>query len=190
MDNSRYFENPPQSINLPDISTPGWILDLGGGGEGIIGQTYGDRVIAIDRSRRELEEAPEGGLKIVMDAKKMQFLDKTFDTATGFFFLMYVLPENRTRVMQEVYRVLRPGGRWLIWDLTIPPYPGGKEDVYVIRINALLPDGRALEAGYGCPWPNWQQNAADYAHLAREAGFRVVNSMETGLIFHLELIKP
>ncbi len=190
MENSRYYQNHPQSIILPEITTPGWILDLGGGGEGIIGQIYGDRVIAIDRSRRELEEAPEGGLKIVMDAKKMQFLDKTFATATGYFFLMYVLPENRARVIQEVYRVLRPGGRWLIWDMTVPLYPGGKEDMYVIHVTAHLPDGRALEAGYGCPWPNWQQNVADYAHLAREAGFRVVNSTEYDLIFHLELIKP
>ncbi len=190
MDASRYYQNPPQSVILPEITTPGWILDLGGGGEGIIGQTYGDRVVAIDRSRRELEEAPDGGLKIVMDAKEMQFLDKTFATATGYFFLMFVLPENRARVIQEVYRVLRSGGRWLIWDMTVPPYPGGSEDVYTVQVTTHLPDGRALEAGYGCPWPDWQQNAADYAHLAREAGFRLVNSVENDLLFHMELLKP
>jgi ubiquinone/menaquinone biosynthesis C-methylase UbiE len=190
MSSSRYHANPPQSVTLPELDAPGWILDLGGGGEGIIGQMCGSRVIAIDRNRRELLEAPGDALKIVMDAKDMRFLDKTFATATGYFFLMYVLPENRARVIHEVYRVLRPGGRWLIWDMTIPPFPGGDEDFYTIRVTAHLPDGRSLEAGYGCPWPGWQQSAADYAHLAREAGFQVANSVEDGAIFYLELVKP
>ena len=49
----------------------GEILDIGGGGEGIIGQLKGDLVIAIDPNSRELEEAPEGGFKIEMNAKDL-----------------------------------------------------------------------------------------------------------------------
>lgn len=37
----------------------GSILDIGGGGEGIIGQIYRDKVIAIDNCRQELDEAPD-----------------------------------------------------------------------------------------------------------------------------------
>jgi ubiquinone/menaquinone biosynthesis C-methylase UbiE len=187
---ARYYHTPPQLVKLPDISASGWILDLGGGGEGVIGQVFGSRVIAIDRSRRELEEAPGGALKIVMDAKEMQFMDNTFDTVTAYFFLLFTLPENRARIFPEVYRVMRPGGRWLIWDVTIPPFPGGSEDIYTIRVTATLPDGRTIEAGYGAPWPGWQQSAADYAHLAREAGFVVTENAENELLFHLELQKP
>jgi len=45
-------------------------LDIGGGGEGVIGQMKGKQVIAIDPNRRELEEAADGPLKIVMDARE------------------------------------------------------------------------------------------------------------------------
>ena len=39
-------------------------MDICGGGEGIIGQMKPAQVIAIDLSKRELEEAPPGPLKI------------------------------------------------------------------------------------------------------------------------------
>lgn len=66
------------------------ILDIGGGGEGIIGLLYGSKVVAIDQRKKELEEAPEGPLKIVMDARELNFLDNSFDAVTSFFTLMYV----------------------------------------------------------------------------------------------------
>lgn len=40
------------------------ILDIGSGGGGIIGLCYGEKVVAIDPRKDELEEAPEGPLKI------------------------------------------------------------------------------------------------------------------------------
>ena len=41
------------------------ILDIGGGGEGIIGKLKGEQVVAIDPNKRELEEAarrPRSGI--------------------------------------------------------------------------------------------------------------------------------
>ena len=63
-----------QEISLSDFPASGWILDLGGGGEGVIGQLKREQVIAIDPNRSELEEAAEGPLNIVMEAKELQFL--------------------------------------------------------------------------------------------------------------------
>jgi hypothetical protein len=57
-----------QTVNVKDFDATGFILDIGGGGEGVIGQLKEKQVIAIDRNRRELEEAPDGPLKIVMNA--------------------------------------------------------------------------------------------------------------------------
>ena len=47
----------PLVVNLEQLALEGRLLDIGGGGEGIIGRLGGDRVIAIDASHRELEEA-------------------------------------------------------------------------------------------------------------------------------------
>src|SRR5690242_814395 len=109
-----------QDFVVADFQAAGYILDIGGGGEGIIGQMKPKQVIAIDLSKRELEEAPAGPLKIVMDATDLKFLDASFETATAFFSLMYMRPEVQKRVFAEVYRVLNVGGRWLVWDAVIP----------------------------------------------------------------------
>jgi hypothetical protein len=52
---------------VDDFDAAGYILDIGGGGEGVIGQLKGERVVAIDKQKRELEEAAPGALKIVID---------------------------------------------------------------------------------------------------------------------------
>ena len=57
----------------------GSILDIGGGGEAVVGQIYGDRVTAIDNRQEELDEAPDCCTKLLMDAEKLLFSDKSFD---------------------------------------------------------------------------------------------------------------
>ncbi|MFC1879420.1 class I SAM-dependent methyltransferase [Chloroflexota bacterium] len=85
----RFFLFEQQKVKVHDFESSGHILDIGGGGEGIIGILKGEKVIAIDPRKRELEEAADGPLKIVMDARDLFFLDSTFNTVTAFFTLMY-----------------------------------------------------------------------------------------------------
>ena len=53
----------------------GKILDIGGGGEGVIGRLYTNQVVAIDIRQEELDEAPTGFEKILMDATQLDFKD-------------------------------------------------------------------------------------------------------------------
>ncbi len=55
----------------------GEILDIGGGGEGIIGRVYGQQVTAIDNIQEELDEAPSSCKKMLMDASELEFSDET-----------------------------------------------------------------------------------------------------------------
>ena len=117
---NRLFFFEQEKVLVEGLDSADLILDIGGGGEGIIGRLMGKQVIAIDPSRRELEEAAPGPLKIVMDAADLQFLDESFNTVTAFYTLMYIKDmETQRKVFSEVYRVLSTGGRYLIWDAIV-----------------------------------------------------------------------
>ena len=181
-----------QDFVVSDFQASGYVLDIGGGGEGIIGQMKPSQVIAIDLSKRELEETPPGPLKIVMDATDLKFLDASFETATAFFSLMYMRPEVQQRVFAEVFRVLVRGGRWLIWDAVIPRAieSDTRGPAFLFRFH--LP-GKTVETGYGTFWPDQPIGLDHYKELARAAGFAVESAkLETGgfSTIALELRKP
>ncbi len=77
-------------VDLRTVPLTGRVLDIGGGGEGVIGQLAPDQVVSIDPSREELEQAPAGPLKVVMRAENLTFTDASFTTATLFYTLMYI----------------------------------------------------------------------------------------------------
>jgi SAM-dependent methyltransferase len=185
----RIFFFDQQEVSVQDFEASGHILDIGGGGEGVIGRLKGEQVVAIDPSRRELAEAPSGPLKIVMDATELQFLDSSFVTATSFFTLMYIKASNHERVLGEVFRVLKPGGRFLIWEVKLPPRLDKDKDIAAFPLVVQLP-GEEVETGYGVPWPRRQQDLGYYVALAAEVGFQVVDRREKGHTFFLELGKP
>jgi ubiquinone/menaquinone biosynthesis C-methylase UbiE len=183
-----FFEREEVVVN--DFDAAGFILDIGGGGEGVIGKLKGKQVIAIDANRRELEEAAAGPLKIVMDAANLQFLDETFNTATSFYTLMYIREVGtHRRVFGEVYRVLTSGGRFLVWDAVLPPRFDEEKDVAVFRLTVKLPE-EEVDAGYGTLWPEEGRDVSYYVEMAQSAGFEVVLQREQGQRFFLELHKP
>jgi ribosomal protein S18 acetylase RimI-like enzyme/trans-aconitate methyltransferase len=187
-DRTHTFER--QHVAVTGLPASGAILDIGGGGGGIIGLLAGERVVAIDRLKEELEEAPAGPLKIVMDARDLQFLDGAFQTVTSFFTLMYIKDEDHCRVFEEVFRVLAPGGRFLIWDTMLPPRTDEKKDIAVFPISVELPGGKEVSTRYGVRWPTEGRDAAYYQQLAEAAGFEVVSQCITGQHVYIHLQKP
>lgn len=84
----------------------GPILDLGGGGEGVIGRIYGQQAVAIDNRQEELDEAPDGPKKLLMDASALAFAPGEFSHVTAFFSLMYMPSDIQGQVFAEAARVL------------------------------------------------------------------------------------
>ena len=146
----KYFETSRQAVDLRGISLLGRILDIGGGGEGIISQHSGNGVVAIDARKEELEETPDIGLKIVMNACDLKFLDKSFDHITCFFSLMYMSRNEIEIFFKEAHRVLRDDGYLWIWDVTIP-YPA-QSDVFVAQLEVMISDTLRVSTGYGIAW--------------------------------------
>jgi ubiquinone/menaquinone biosynthesis C-methylase UbiE len=179
----------PQKIKIADFPAEGYILDVGGGGEGIIGQLKGQQVVAIDRRKSELEEAPEGPLKIVMDASDLKFLDGTFQTVTAFFSLMFMPKDLHRIVFEEINRVLKPGGNLRVWDINVrTPFILEKRG-FAFRLDVNLPE-KLVQTGYGYRWPEDSQDLEYYLDLAQKVGFQVLEQREVGKTFYLLLAKP
>lgn len=88
----------------------GSILDIGGGGEGIIGRLYKSAVTAVDNMQEELDEAPNCCKKLLMDAAALDFADESFDNVTFFYSLMYMNTDVKAKAIEEACRVLKTGG--------------------------------------------------------------------------------
>ncbi len=183
------YEHPKLEVTLSSFPAEGLILDIGGGGEGVIGQLKSKQVVAIDLSKRELEEAPgEPLIKIVMDARDLKFLDGTFPTATVFFTFMYIDPVDHEKVFREIYRVLKAGGRLLVWDVIFPEKKTDPRQLYVhYPLHVKLPETE-INTGYGVKIQEGQ-GAAHLVNLAQKAGFQVVSRKDERGWFALEFKK-
>lgn len=183
----RMFVLDQQIVSIHDpFSNSDLILDLGGGGEGVIGQLRGRQVVAIDRRKDELEDCASGPIKVVADAKELPLLDASFDAATCFFFLMYVPLEDRAAVLAEAFRVLRPGATLHIWDVTIPERGAHSQDLFVVPVRAELP-GKTIQTGYGVPWSQREMSSDSVAGLAQQVGFTLIDAARAGETFYLTL---
>lgn len=185
----KILELERQIVEVGDFPADGLILAIGGGGESVIGQLKGERVVAIDISRRELEEAPGDALKIVMDARDLKFLEGTFDVAASFFTLMYVDESDHRAVFDEVLRVLQPGGRFLVWDAALEPSSDPGKSVVVVPLTVKLP-AREIRTGYGVAFPSQVQDLAYYKRLALESRFEVATEHAEQHWFHIVFRKP
>jgi len=188
----RVFFYERQEVIIDNLNVEGYILDIGGGGEGVIGQLEGTRVIAIDPNERELAEAAAGPLKIVMDARDLQFLDSSLNAATAFFTLMYIKQAEQEKVFGEVFRVLAPGGTFRIWDVVLTPRPDDvdeEKEIAAFMLLVKLPD-REISTGYGTRWPDKKRDLGYYVQVAESVGFCVTAREQDGHVLFLELEKP
>jgi len=139
-----------QDIHLDDFPCgAGFILDIGAGGEGIIGRLKGAQVVGIDRHPGELMGTSNDSLKVVMDATDLKFLDNSFETATVFYGFMYMPWESVEKTLSEIHRVLRPGGQLLIWDAVVQPPAGTDKKAFLAHVSVTFPDGSIVHTGYG-----------------------------------------
>jgi SAM-dependent methyltransferase len=183
------FVAPQIDVEVKDVfKDTDEILDLGGGGEGVIGQLRGQQVVAIDLREDELKDAPAGPRKIVADARNLPFHDDTFEAVTAFFFFMYVKTEDHESVLKEAYRVLVPGGKLLIWDVTIPSHPKDSKTLFAVPVQAVLPR-KTVNTAFGVRWNAHEMSADSLGTLAKKTGF--VKESETPLRegFFLSFVK-
>jgi SAM-dependent methyltransferase len=148
----------------------------------------GARPVAFDLSAGMLRHARAGGTRTGMDvplvqadAQHLPFADRSFDIAfTAFGAVSFVA--DSARVMREVARVLRPGGRWVFatthpirWAFPDDPGPHG--------LTASIPyfDRSAYVESDADGTPTYVEHHRTLGDRVRElvlAGFRLVDLVE------------
>ena len=162
----------------------GSILDLGGGGEGVIGRVYGADVTAIDVRQEELDEAPDGPRKLCMDACALAFPNESFAHVTAFYFFMYLEKAQFGAALSEAFRVLTPGGGLHIWDAAIE-----RAAPFLVSL-AIDAAGTPVHTTYGVQKPDAAQDADGLCTLACAAGFVLEHRAELDGQLELHFVKP
>ena len=158
---------PKQRIVIQE--TPqGSVIDIGGGGEGVIAQAGGAGIVAIDKYASEIHEARDKAPDtpwMVSDATELPCKSHAFDNATAFFSCMYMPDDAKENVFRETRRVLKTGGEFWIWDAHMAP----KGNVFAIRLQVEIHDGHTINTLYGVKAKD--QSAASICRLLQQAGF-------------------
>lgn len=162
----------------------GSILDIGGGGEAVIGQIYGDKVIAIDNRQDELDEAPDCCQKRLMDATDLLFPDESFDHVTFFYTLFYMKEEVQFNAICEAARVLKIGGSMNLWDCDISTaYP----EPFIVDLD-IRSGNKTIHTSYGIVKKD-KQSSVSINQALKRAGLNLLYLHEEDGHFHIQCIK-
>ena len=96
------------------------VLDLGSGTGAAFDQLLNYETTALDPDKKMLELNTFED-KVLGSAENLPFEDNSFDNVFCCFVWRNVSDTNKA--LQEVYRVLRPGGRFILLDMTRPKNP-------------------------------------------------------------------
>ena len=96
------------------------VLDLGSGTGAAFDQLLNYETTAIDPDKKMLELNTFEN-KVLGSAENLPFEDNSFDNVFCSFVWRNVLATDKA--LEEVYRVLRPGGKFILLDMTRPKNP-------------------------------------------------------------------
>jgi len=162
--------SPVQIIHLEDLPKDRLILDIGGGGEGLVSRIGGKHVCAVDYRMSEILEAkihdpPANWL--VADARSLPFEDRSFGMVTLWFSLGYMSDwTTKERIMSQSFGALGKGGDLSIYACRIDC----REWRFIFNALFTLPDGTVSKVGYGVQG-NQGQTIDRVCSLLKKVGF-------------------
>ncbi len=160
-------------VKLLDLNDDEYLLDLGSGTGSFLlvakKKHPKTKMAGIDIDPKVLELARKKFQKERVDvelieasANKLPFKDKTFDVVVSSLIFHHLPTEVKKEVLKEVYRVLKPNGRFLLVDF-------GKDDGTIFKLWNILshllnvPEAKTLEDNANGLIPGFME----------EAGFKV-----------------
>jgi ubiquinone/menaquinone biosynthesis C-methylase UbiE len=186
--NESSFETSVQRIELKHLPREGLIIDIGGGGEGLVSRIETTRVCAVDINLDKIREAMIHGHVsqwILSDGRMLSVKDERFSAATLWFSLGYVRDwASKTQVMSEVARVLKQSGHISILGAKIVC----SEARFVLRTHLHFPDGSVSQMSYGMGGGQ-KQDIETVAKLLQETGYSDITCEDNEHWFRIEAEK-
>ena len=182
------ISTPMQKILLEHIETEGLILDIGGGGEGLVSRIEGSKTCAVDIRMSEIREAqihrPPSNW-FVGDGRELCFQDDVFDVVTLWFSLGYMSEWSiKQAVLEEAHRVLSKKGKLSILASNIPE----SCERLTFWGHFTLPDGTVSQVGYGVRGGQGQTSRR-ITKLLEDTGFMVQTQEDNDAWFEIQAIK-
>lgn len=182
------FEPPIQYVQLKMIVGGKRILDVGGGGEGLVARVAGSRVCVVDINIDKIREArihEEQANWFNCDGASLCFKSASFDMAMLWFSLGYMRSWHlKESILQEVNRVLAQEGRLSIWACRIDC----EEPGLLLRTDIVFPDGTLSRFGFGLAGQQ-NQTLDTVSKMLASSGFQIERSHEEGYIFNIDCRK-
>jgi demethylmenaquinone methyltransferase/2-methoxy-6-polyprenyl-1,4-benzoquinol methylase len=100
-----------------------------------VGIDLAQEMLAIAQKKIDAKPYKDRVEFLHINAEKLPFAEGTFDAATFSFGIRNV--PNPLQALQEIYRVLKPQGKCLILEFSLPPEP--IRSVYLVYLRQILP---------------------------------------------------
>jgi len=185
---SSTYTTPIQKIALKQIQTEGMILDIGGGGEGLVSRIEGPKVCAVDIRISEIREAQIHGPPsnwFVGDGQALCFQENSFDVVTLWFSLGYMSNWSiKQKVLEEAHRVLGESGRLSILASRIPE----SCERLIFWGHFTFPDGTISQIGYGVRGGQ-EQTLERITKLLSDIGFKIRSHEDNNEWFEIQAVR-
>ena len=182
------FETPVQKRELEKLPREGLIIDIGGGGEGLVSQIETSRVCAVDINLNKIREALIHGHVsqwILSDGRRLSIKDESFSVATIWFSLGYVRDwASKAQVLSEAARVLEHSGHISILGAKI----SCSEPKFVLRAHFHFPDGSVSQMSYGMSGGQ-KQDSQTVFKLLQELDYSDISCRDNEHWFRIEAKK-
>jgi ubiquinone/menaquinone biosynthesis C-methylase UbiE len=176
-------------IELNELPAMGRIIDVGGGGEGLVSRIRGPQVCAVDIDMNKIREAQIYGFEsqwLLADGQALAAKDASFDTATLWFSLGFIRDWSaKEQVVDEIVRVLKPDGLISILGATIDC----SEERFVLRGKFSFPDGSISQMSYGLVGRQ-NQTIETVAAVLKQANIMKLAIEDNGYWFRIIARKP
>jgi demethylmenaquinone methyltransferase / 2-methoxy-6-polyprenyl-1,4-benzoquinol methylase len=144
----------------------------------IVGVDFSRPMVALGAVKIERARLGERVQLQVAPAEALPFAHDSFDAATVAFGLRNV--PDRLRGLREMLRVVRPGGRAVVLEFTIPPHPLFRR-VYLWYFHRMLPRIGRLVSGHPSAYSYLPASVSDFpspqglVEWMQEAGFSEIS---------------